>query len=378
MKSLYLVLKPSRTVLPVLLMGILMLAAVTTNGQGLLSVDGNYSSAEYADAKTEYDEIQPASSTCDIAQVWAMLVTATNGRPLGVKLGFYNGNNGAALFRIYVDTDGDPETGLKVDTDLKPDFPVPGVSYVFEINAGDGTFAAYEYDITSKNELTELDISSLDIYGAAGDYDPADGKFFEISFSFDAIGFNVCDPNGVIKIGKYVAVSGGAIRSTICGSGTFELTVALAGEVTPNQTICAGDTPGQLTLSSYKGSIVEWEYSTDYDPQNTNKENGTWTSIPSTSALEKYTHGPLSESTYFRARISVPGGICSNSLPSDAALITVNPLPTPDAPANVTACDSYTLPALSADNYYYTGSGKTGDMKSAGDEITASTTLYVY
>ncbi len=58
--------------------------------------------------------------------------------------------------------------------------------------------------------------------------------------------------------------------------------------------------------------------------------------------------------------------------------ITINYTPTPDDPADVTECDSYTLPALSADNYYYNGSGKTGDMKSAGDEITASTTLYVY
>ena len=52
-----------------------------------------------------------------------------------------------------------------------------------------------------------------------------------------------------------------------------------------------------------------------------------------------------------------------------------------DAPANVTACDSYTLPALSASNKYYT---QTGGENGAGVEILAGTvltstqTVYVY
>ncbi|WP_298117612.1 fibronectin type III domain-containing protein, partial [Flavobacterium sp.] len=48
--------------------------------------------------------------------------------------------------------------------------------------------------------------------------------------------------------------------------------------------------------------------------------------------------------------------------------VTVNAIPVPDAPANVVACDSYTLPALTTGNYY-TGSNGTGTMLSAGNTI---------
>ena len=60
------------------------------------------------------------------------------------------------------------------------------------------------------------------------------------------------------------------------------------------------------------------------------------------------------------------------------SVVTVVPMPVADAPADVTACDTYTLPALSADNNYYTGPGGTGTLLSAGDEITSAQTIYVY
>src|SRR5690606_34333586 len=45
--------------------------------------------------------------------------------------------------------------------------------------------------------------------------------------------------------------------------------------------------------------------------------------------------------------------------------------------SDVTACDSYTLPALTNGNYF-TGSGGTGTALFAGDNITATQTIYVY
>ncbi len=48
-----------------------------------------------------------------------------------------------------------------------------------------------------------------------------------------------------------------------------------------------------------------------------------------------------------------------------------------DAPAAVTSCDSYTLPALTVGNYYTDVEG-TGTMLQAGQVITQSTSLYVY
>ncbi len=52
-----------------------------------------------------------------------------------------------------------------------------------------------------------------------------------------------------------------------------------------------------------------------------------------------------------------------------------------DAPANVTACDSYTLPALIHGNYYRQSGGPSsgeGNLMQAGDVITNSQTIYVY
>jgi parallel beta-helix repeat protein len=52
-------------------------------------------------------------------------------------------------------------------------------------------------------------------------------------------------------------------------------------------------------------------------------------------------------------------------------------VPVADDPADVSACDSYTLPALGVGNYF-TGSGGTGTMLMAGDMITSTQTIYVY
>ncbi|AXO81791.1 gliding motility-associated C-terminal domain-containing protein [Olleya aquimaris] len=61
--------------------------------------------------------------------------------------------------------------------------------------------------------------------------------------------------------------------------------------------------------------------------------------------------------------------------------ITIDVSPTADAPADVQSCDSYFLPNLSPDNYYYTATGGpngSGNIVAPGTEITNSTTLYVY
>lgn len=52
-----------------------------------------------------------------------------------------------------------------------------------------------------------------------------------------------------------------------------------------------------------------------------------------------------------------------------------------DAPANVTACDSYTLPALNIGNYYNLPGGPLGgegSLMHAGDVIRTTSTIYVY
>ena len=62
---------------------------------------------------------------------------------------------------------------------------------------------------------------------------------------------------------------------------------------------------------------------------------------------------------------------------SNVVTITINTTPVADAPANVTACDSYILPALTVGNYF-TGAGGTGTALSAGNSIASTQTIYVY
>src|SRR5690606_26317713 len=54
-------------------------------------------------------------------------------------------------------------------------------------------------------------------------------------------------------------------------------------------------------------------------------------------------------------------GTVPNCFAESIFVVTINATPIVDAPADVTACDSYTLPALTNGNYY-TGSGGTGTL----------------
>lgn len=58
-------------------------------------------------------------------------------------------------------------------------------------------------------------------------------------------------------------------------------------------------------------------------------------------------------------------------------VVTINHTPVIPAIANVSACNSYTLPDLTVGNYY-TGANATGTLLNAGDIVTTSQTLYVF
>ena len=60
-----------------------------------------------------------------------------------------------------------------------------------------------------------------------------------------------------------------------------------------------------------------------------------------------------------------------------AVTATVNSAPTVDTPANVSSCDSYTLPALTNGDYFTATNGG-GTSLNAGDVISTSTTLFIY
>jgi gliding motility-associated-like protein len=78
--------------------------------------------------------------------------------------------------------------------------------------------------------------------------------------------------------------------------------------------------------------------------------------------------------TLFVYAETVTTPICSNEHSFD---ITINSTPAIDTPADVSSCDSYTLPALT-NGTYFTASNGGGTQLNPGDTISTSTTLFVY
>ncbi|WP_378178487.1 BspA family leucine-rich repeat surface protein [Aquimarina sp. SS2-1] len=69
-----------------------------------------------------------------------------------------------------------------------------------------------------------------------------------------------------------------------------------------------------------------------------------------------------------------------NMITSDGWMVTDggSDLPTVDTISDITECINYELPVLSADNFYYTGSGATGTQLTAGDMIMTTQQIYIY
>ncbi|WP_281848081.1 hypothetical protein, partial [Olleya namhaensis] len=59
--------------------------------------------------------------------------------------------------------------------------------------------------------------------------------------------------------------------------------------------------------------------------------------------------------------------------------VTIDAAPVADSPMDVEACDSYILPALTANNSYHTATGGASATElPVGEIITSTTTLFVY
>ena len=68
----------------------------------------------------------------------------------------------------------------------------------------------------------------------------------------------------------------------------------------------------------------------------------------------------------------------SGCIAVDSVEVTETAIPVVDDLQDVNACDVYVLPALSANNRYFTGPDATGEELFAGEEITSTVTLYIY
>ena len=129
---------------------------ITTAFAQANSADGDYCPGpgdpgdEYGDGLTFIPDM-PGSGTCAIAQVWAD-INIDDG---AFKLGFMNGNSGRALFRIYIDSDNDPSTGLLTENGFGGDpFPVAGAEFILQIDSLNGTTTLFQ--ATSSTTYTSV------------------------------------------------------------------------------------------------------------------------------------------------------------------------------------------------------------------------------
>jgi hypothetical protein len=111
-----------------------------------------------------------------------------------------------------------------------------------------------------------------------------------------------------------------------------------------------------------------------YQLQPLSAENNYYTGPGGTGTLLAAGQVITSTQTLYVYAVSADNPLCTDESTFE---ITINDTPVIDPIANVVACDSYILPALTVGNYY-TATGGTGTMLAAGTEITATQTLFVY
>jgi uncharacterized repeat protein (TIGR01451 family) len=104
-------------------------------------------------------------------------------------------------------------------------------------------------------------------------------------------------------------------------SETIQLQIddaSFGGTIEPVDPVCVGNNPEDLVLTSYTGTIIEWQKSTD-------PLFASFVQIAETgSVLSGTSIGPISETTYFRA--VVQNGNCQEVF-SEVAEVIVNPIP---------------------------------------------------
>ncbi|NQU88117.1 MAG: SprB repeat-containing protein, partial [Mariniphaga sp.] len=134
--------------------------------------------------------------------------------------------------------------------------------------------------------------------------------------------------------------------------------------------LCVGDN-AELSVTVDGGSGV---YS--YQWQESNSASGPFFDI-ATATGNTYDAPTSSEGIiYYQVVVSDDIEGC-NDVTSNTAEVSINAIPLADAPSDITACDSYSLPSLSVGNYF-TSPGETGTALFADDDITSTQIIYVF
>ncbi|APQ18514.1 Ig-like domain-containing protein [Maribacter hydrothermalis] len=134
-----------------------------------------------------------------------------------------------------------------------------------------------------------------------------------------------------------------------------------------NASICEGaaNTPISVNLDPMgSGDTINW-----YDVATAGISLSSGPTFTSTETL------PNTYTYYAEAENIASGCVSATRVP---VTFTINATVVADIIGDQTVCDTYTLPALSVGNNYYTNSGGTGNLLNAGDVITTSQTIFVY
>ncbi|HEY9170028.1 MAG TPA: hypothetical protein VIN72_11115, partial [Lutibacter sp.] len=354
---------------------LLVLLFSTTVGYGQGTFDGSYCPGpgapgdEYA-ASQNFVPSVIGSGTCAIQKVWAKVDNNTN----TLRLGFKNGNSGTALFRIYLDSDNNPLSGLITDSGFGGGVPAGGAEYVLQINAQNGAFTLYKWNgitIVVDTLTPGLDGKNGDSNGCGG----GDGQFFEFNIPFNDIGYDPCNSteSGEINLARYAAVAGGSPNSSLCSNQALDFNVSLSGSVTSNQTLCAGQASSQLTLNLTGGTsanIEDWQYSTN--------GGGTYADIGYGGQFT-YSPGVLATGThYYRVKIKNISLLCPTGTftYSSPAIITVNAAPAaPTSNGDITECEESPIQTLDANDALSSTTGITWYSLASGGVVVTSPTL---
>lgn len=210
-----------------------------------------------------------------------------------------------------------------------------------------------------------------------------------VGLANSTIGFNYQLSNGS-PVGSPVAGTGSAITFGSQSAGTYTVTAINAGNsscTTPmtgsvtvtvealptgnitsaNTAVCTG---GTAFITGNVTATGNWTVYLTEDG-NTPSQSGTGNGSFNISVT------PGSTTTYVITALETDNCEAAPAGMTGSTTVTVNAYPDADDPADVTACDSYSLPALSVGNYF-TGSGGTGTALTAGNSITSTQTIYVY
>lgn len=162
-----------------------------------------------------------------------------------------------------------------------------------------------------------------------------------------------------------------ASTCTASVSGSATITVAalpIGGSIAGAATVCSGANAGTLTLSSYSGTVLNWQSSTD--------GGSTWSDIVNTTSTQGYNN--LTQTTTYRAVVG--NSVCASTLSTTVTVTVV------DAPISGTVSGSATV-CSDVNSGTVTLSGNTGsivgwqsstDGGSTWNNITNTTTSYNY